>query len=241
MSDNELLVLRAFENQRELNHVLHPEWTEQGWPYYRAIWRECAEVFDHVNWEWWKASSFGQPPSAEQTKEIHIELCDILHFGLSLDIVNHVKGGASTTQRAAEYVAAFDDAKTSTEPLGLAIENLMVDSLLIRDFNVKKFARACNAVGLSLEQLMAMYFGKTALNRFRWANGYSLPKDDPNRYVKMWKFNEGDTPKEDNYFLWQIIDLIVAETSSVLTKTILGGGYAQDVYDSLEAYYKARV
>ena len=63
------LVWSAFSNQRELNHVLNPKWAEQGWAYYRAMWREAAEIFDHTNWAWWSASTYNQSLTAEQMQQ----------------------------------------------------------------------------------------------------------------------------------------------------------------------------
>lgn len=200
------LVGEAFSNQRELNNVLNPKWADQGWAYYRAVWREAAEIFDHTNWAWWSAATYNQPLSDAQTGEVHIELCDILHFGLSLDIVNHVQGGRSTLDKGADYVDAFEMAKTYSGTLEEAVEGLMIDALLIREFNVKKFAQACRAVGLSLTHLMCYYFAKTALNQFRWANGYKLPKDDPNKYVKMWKLPTRQKAVEDNTVLIELME-----------------------------------
>ena len=33
------------------NVEVHPDWETQGYPYYRAIWVECAELLDHFRVE----------------------------------------------------------------------------------------------------------------------------------------------------------------------------------------------
>jgi len=58
------------------NRQVHPEWRAQGYPYYRAVWVECAELLDHFGWKWWKH----QQPDLDQVK---LEVVDIWHFGLS--------------------------------------------------------------------------------------------------------------------------------------------------------------
>lgn len=44
------------------NRQVHAAWREQGYPYYRAVWVECAELLDHFGWKWWKH----QQPDADQ-------------------------------------------------------------------------------------------------------------------------------------------------------------------------------
>lgn len=232
------LVATAFANQRELNHELNPQWVDQGWAYYRAVWREAAEIYDHTNWAWWSAATYNQPLTEAQTKEVHIELCDILHFGLSLDIVNAVNGGRSTLQKAEDYVDAFEMAKNYSGTLEDAVEGMMIDALLIREFNVKKFACACRAVGLSLTHLMCYYFAKTALNQFRWANGYKLPKGDPKKYVKMWKLSSNDRPVEDNTVLIEIMeDAVKAYDKDGLVEYIQCGAYGSNLFAELGRIY----
>ena len=58
------------------NKNVHPQWWDQGYEYYRAIWVECAELLDHFGWKWWKH----QTPDLDQVK---LEIVDIWHFGLS--------------------------------------------------------------------------------------------------------------------------------------------------------------
>ena len=44
------------EMQESHNRHVHPEWIEQGYAYYRAVWVECAELLDHFgsySWLWW--------------------------------------------------------------------------------------------------------------------------------------------------------------------------------------------
>ena len=40
--------------QDAMNKKVHPDWQQQGFEWYRAIWIECAELMDHYGWKWWK-------------------------------------------------------------------------------------------------------------------------------------------------------------------------------------------
>jgi hypothetical protein len=60
-----------------------------------------------------------------------------------------------------------------------------------------------DSMGVSFDHLYARYMGKATLNAFRVENGYS---EKPRRYKKMWAFEAGEDPQEDNYFLAQYID-----------------------------------
>ncbi|HBK12086.1 MAG TPA: dUTP diphosphatase, partial [Gammaproteobacteria bacterium] len=62
--------------QEEHNLLVHAQWREQGFEFYRAMWVECAEMLDHFGWKWWKQQS----PDIDQVK---LELVDIWHFALS--------------------------------------------------------------------------------------------------------------------------------------------------------------
>ncbi|MCZ6459152.1 MAG: dUTP diphosphatase, partial [Gammaproteobacteria bacterium] len=64
------------EMQEAHNRQVHPDWRENEYEYYRAIWVECAELLDHYGWKWWKK----QNPDLAQVK---LEIVDIWHFGLS--------------------------------------------------------------------------------------------------------------------------------------------------------------
>lgn len=235
------LVLKAFSNQRELNNRLKPDWHDQGWRYYRAVWTEVAEAIMHTNWAWWKTKVVDKPMSDEQVADMHVELCDILHFGLSLDIVNDVKGGRPTPQRAKDYVDAFKVAPT-TEPLDECLEGIVVDAILLKEFNVKKFARACYMAELSFTHLLTYYFAKSVLNQFRWDNGYKLPKDDPKAYVKMWAHAQSPEPKEDNVYLSTIVaGLIAQNTEEQLVDALSDGELHTSLYARLQHFYDSRL
>lgn len=225
------IVLAAFENQDILNKKLAEDWQEKGWPFFRAIWREAAEGFDHINWEWWKHAEPGSALSKAARQQIAIELADIFHFGLSSDIVQYKGKLGEVTDY---YVRCFELAQAERKDLEEHLELLIVDSILCKSFNVKKFAHACKAIGLSLGGLMGYYFGKTALNEFRWANGYK-----EKTYKKMWKLPGIDTAVEDNVVLADVIDNQLASCKDIESfwYSIKLGHFIRNVNDSMQALY----
>ena len=68
------------EMQDAMNRKVDEDWLDKNREWYRAVWIECAELMDHYGgWKWWKASS----PDIEQ---VVLEIVDIWHFGLSMQI-----------------------------------------------------------------------------------------------------------------------------------------------------------
>jgi hypothetical protein len=232
------LVGRAFSNQRELNNKLNPKWAEQGWHYYRAVWTEMAEAIGHTNWYWWKTGTFGKDMTPEQIREIHIELCDVLHFGISLDIIRWIDGGTAEPDLYLRYVQAFEDAAGSSESLENCLEGVVVDAILVREFNIKKFARACRAVDLDLVGLLTYYFGKSTLNQFRWDNGYNLPSGHPDKYVKLWKFQETSGAQEDNTILITVLQQLLADNpTEALAEAMVTEVFQSSLYKRLSHFY----
>lgn len=242
-------VLKALKTQDELNTRLDADWPNQGWPYYRAAWTEMAEAVGHLNWFWWKQGTYGMGPSAGQLKQLHMELVDILHFGLSMMLLNESGQGATANSgvvknRAEILMQSFLRYSTLEEPskhLASGMEQFISATIASEKFEMVRFASVCQSSGLSLEALLVMYFGKCALNKFRWSHGYNLPKDDPNVYIKMWLTTYGLV--EDNVVLSEILESLTARTSTSdeLLDTITTGRYEQFVYDRLAERYPGKL
>lgn len=232
------LIGRAFSNQRELQNKLRPDWADQhDWRYYRAIWTEIAEAIGHTNWYWWKTGQFNQPMTPLQVAELDIELCDIFHFGLTMDIYKWIHGGRPEAQRVLDYVDAFEDAAQTPEPLDVALEGIVVDAILLHEFNIKKFARACGANGMDLTTLLVYYFSKSALNQFRWDNGYNNKT-----YVKMWKLPTRIEAVEDNTVLAEMIAGLLRQNSpSELVDAMLDEELTKGLYGKLQHMYRTLV
>ena len=58
--------------QEAMNIKVNPDWQNQGFEWYRAIWIECAEMLDHYGWKWWKKQDVDLP-------QVQLELVDIFH------------------------------------------------------------------------------------------------------------------------------------------------------------------
>lgn len=155
------------------NQEVHLHWTEQGYPFHRAIWTECAELLDHYGWKWWKH----QAPDISQTK---LEAVDIWHFGLSMIIIQET----DLAELAQLMVERETTSQASSEQLHSCVETLAMHALQNK-FDVIAFVDLLKAIGLSLEELYGLYIGKNMLNRFRQANGYK-----EGTYQKTWDGHE---------------------------------------------------
>ena len=169
---------------RDSNVLVHPQWREQGFEFYRAMWVECAEMLDHFGWKWWKQ----QTPDIDQVK---LELVDIWHFALSELMRERAIDPAVAEQLATVSV----DKATDPEVFRLAIETLAGACLSTRSIDLSAFCAAMAALPMDYAELYALYIGKNMLNRFRQNNGYKSGE-----YRKLWQ------GREDNEHLIELLD-----------------------------------
>jgi hypothetical protein len=199
--------------QHDINSKINPAWVQAGNPWYRAIWTECAEMMDHVGWKWWKKIE----PNVEQ---IHLELIDIFHFGLSELIVANGTVDAACDAAQAHYEAIEGaqhiGALEGTYVLKL-IEEFASKTLTAQAFASDLFAELCMAVGLCGDDLFRKYVGKNVLNTFRQDHGYKNGS-----YVKIWN------AREDNEWLAEIDSKL--NTSSEKFQT--------ELYQALKEVYR---
>lgn len=176
--------LTMLQLQHAMNTKVHPEWIDQHFEWYRALWIECGELMDHQGYKWWKK----QIPDVEQVK---LEIVDIWHFGLSMAITAH----HGDLQSAAEAMETELSATIrSEEGVLLATEALASHTLRAKAFSVGKFWDLMLAAGMTADELFTAYVGKNVLNFFRQDNGY---KDGS--YIKQWH------GREDNEHLVEIV------------------------------------
>ena len=188
-SDDAISMLMTMASmQDEHNSQVHPQWKEQGYEYYRAIWVECAEMLDHFGWKWWK----NQEPDIDQVK---LELVDIWHFALS----ELMKSGQLDESLGAE-LANVEPIDSKPEVFRKAIESLAISSLQSRSFKMSDFTYAMQTLPMDLKELFALYVGKNVLNRFRQDHGYK-----EGSYRKLW------AGREDNEHLIEILESISVE------------------------------
>ena len=180
------------EMQEEHNQLVHAQWREQGFRFYRAIWVECAEMLDHFGWKWWKK----QDPDIDQVK---LELVDIWHFAMSELMI---KG--EIDERLADLMMQPVDRDVDSEAFRICIEKLALDCLNTESVDVHVFKNTMNALGMSYQELFELYIGKNTLNRFRQNNGYK-----EGLYQKTW------SGKEDNEHLIEILSGLDSEPESL--------------------------
>ena len=182
-------ILTMLELQDAMNCKVNPDWREAGYPWYRAIWTECAEMLDHYGWKWWKH----QEPDMRQ---VHLEIVDIWHFALS-DLILHSDSLDSAASRALEGLSREHQAVDFRE----SIEQLAMTTIQTRSADLEHFALLMRAAELSFDELFKTYVGKNVLNFFRQDHGY---KDGS--YIKVWQ------GREDNEHLAEILSSLDADS-----------------------------
>ena len=183
-SQAQVMLHTMADMQEQHNVLVHPQWREQGFEFYRAMWVECAEMLDHFGWKWWKQ----QTPDIDQVK---LELVDIWHFALSELMRERAIDPAVAEQLATVSV----DKATDPEGFRLAIETLAAACLSTRSIDLSAFCAAMAALPMDYAELYALYIGKNMLNRFRQNNGYKSGE-----YRKLWQ------GREDNEHLIELLD-----------------------------------
>lgn len=169
--------------QHRMNTRIHPDWVEQDFAWYRAIWIECGELIDHYGYKWWKK----QTPDMEQ---VRLEVIDIWHFGLSALFTPE----ADIDQIAEGILQDISDFKAPAVGVHEATEALAVHALQTQGFSAQRFWTLMLASGLDFEKLYVQYVGKNVLNFFRQDNGYQQ-----GTYQKLW------AGREDNEHLAELV------------------------------------
>lgn len=192
-------ILTMLTMQDDMNTKVHPNWREQGFEWHRAIWVELAEMLDHYGWKWWKH----QQPDIEQ---VHLELIDIFHFGLSARLVTGQSVEGIATEIEAE-LANPNPASTFAE----TIEQMVATTLATKGFDVASFAALMAQTELSFDELFRHYVGKNVLNFFRQDHGYKTGE-----YIKVWN------GKEDNEVLMDVLRLTDASANDFKDRVYKG-------------------
>ena len=172
------------ELQDEMNTIVNPDWRNQDYEWYRAIWTECAEMLDHYGWKWWKKQHCDQ-------NQVELELVDIWHFGMSDMLVRFDTYEAICGEIESGFKFGAIDSDLDFRML---IEQFACDVLLHQQFNPASFAQLMHSLGMDMSSLFKSYIGKNILNRFRQENGYQ-----DGSYRKQWH------GKEDNEHLVEIL------------------------------------
>ena len=194
------------EMQDAMNRKVDEDWLDKNREWYRAVWIECAELMDHYGgWKWWKASS----PDIEQ---VVLEIVDIWHFGLSMQITPARDYLSVATRLCDEW-----QADAASDGFLLDVETLAAAALHERRFAVVTVKHLLAQVDRGFDDLFASYVGKNVLNFFRQDHGY---KDGS--YIKNWQ------GKEDNVHLVEIMQGVDLNAPDV----------QQAVYNGLATRYR---
>lgn len=212
------IAAKFLEVQNELNLKLSPEWATKDWNYCDAMFTEATEAYNHLNWEWWRATD-----RKVDWDQVKLELVDVGHFLFSEIIA---KGYQNSFNKVIEECQT----KLPTPPVEHDVKRIkrhikcLIQSVLryddIEDFETfaeetRKdsfetvqvyFFSVMHELGLTLEQFYTLFIGKVCLNQLRWKNGYKkgiyqVDGHSPREYyVKTW-YEAGKDPVEDNVWL----------------------------------------
>lgn len=175
------------ELQDSMNKKVHPEWRFQNFPWYRAIWTECAEMADHYGWKWWKKQEPDMP-------QVALELVDIWHFGISIILMRNSGSVQESVDVLMRGCQNFEPLGTENDFIA-AMEVFVHYTITTRGFYIPAFIQMMRLAGLTADDLYRQYVGKNVLNFFRQDNGY---KDGS--YRKHW--HDG---REDNEHLVEVL------------------------------------
>jgi len=196
------------ELQDAMNSKVNADWRNAGYEWYRAIWMESSEMLEHYGWKWWKKQH-------ADVMQVKLEVVDIVHFGLSIRLVQGDEQGR-TLDAIAEGIAADFENPNVTEDIKTSIELLAKETLMDQGAHFSIIAGVMNHLAMPFDELHEIYVGKNVLNMFRQDNGYK-----EGHYIKMWN------GREDNECLADILN----ELDSCSTS------FKSDIYTALQQAY----
>ena len=199
MTEQEMLI-EMLKAQDAHNTTIKADWKDQNYPFYRAIWMECAELLSHHNWKWWKKETTNK-------SQMLLELVDIWHFGLSDMLMKYPE--ETIIFKYDNHASVFYDLS-----LEESIEQLVANTIQYRNFEFSPFFQVVHALDASFKDIYDMYKAKNILNQVRQENGYK-----EGTYKKIWN------GKEDNEVL---AELVAKKTSLKKLKSALEGKYPKD-------------
>ncbi|RDH86534.1 MAG: dUTP diphosphatase [endosymbiont of Seepiophila jonesi] len=184
-------ILTMLELQDAMNTKVNSDWRSAGYPWYRAIWTECAEMLDHYGWKWWKH----QKPDMEQ---VHLEIVDIWHFALSDLLIRH-----DSMEDAMEAALAGLSRPAEGDDFRESIEQMAQETIRTQSVDITLFAAMMGLGEMNFDHLFKTYVGKNVLNFFRQDHGYK-----EGSYIKIWN------GREDNEYLAEILSELDPDSAS---------------------------
>jgi len=213
------LIKEMFKLQDTFNEYTVTNWKEANLPWHRAIWLECAEAVESLDWKWWKHGT-------DDLDNLKVELVDIWHFLMSYNIVRMPPIAENPENfphlfEVKEVPSDIDLKDMFDDFVGLLLEKETEETAADKQFLTFIFLNMWAKIGYSVNDLYREYVIKNALNKTRQDNGYKTGE-----YVKMW-FYEGNIV-EDNVVAWKLAeDIDVSENMF------------DELYKALNAYYSA--
>lgn len=237
------IAAKFLEVQNELNMKLSPEWTTKGWAYPDAMFTEATEAYNHLNWEWWRATD-----RVIDWDQVKLEIVDVGHFlfseiiakGFEKDFTYYVAGEivdqdycgtpeeinvVRLKKRLKSFIAAVISYDASGRDLNFLPEVMSL------------FFEIVWQLGITILEFYTLFIGKVCLNQLRWKNGYKKGiyqeegRSSREYYIKTW-YEAGKDPVEDNVWLAEYaatLDPNDAEFKSKL-ETALDAKY-KEVYE----------
>ena len=196
------------ELQDAMNSKVNADWRNAGYEWYRAIWMESSEMLEHYGWKWWKKQH-------ADVMQVKLEVVDIVHFALSIRLVQGDEQG-SALDAIAEGIAADFAEPNATDDIKTSIELLAKETLSNQGAHFSIIAGVMDHLAMPFDELHEIYVGKNVLNMFRQDNGYK-----EGHYIKTWH------GREDNEHLADILKQLDSDSTS----------FKSDIYTALKDAY----
>ena len=201
-------IITMLELQDGMNSKVNADWRKAGFEWYRAIWMESAEMLEHYGWKWWKKQE-------ADVMQVKLEIVDIVHFGLSIRLVDGFEQDKSLADVAEGIVSEFEHPQ-ATDDIRTSIEWLARETLQDQGAHFALMAGIMGHLAMPFDELYEIYVGKNILNLFRQDNGYQ-----DGTYQKNWG------GREDNEHLADVLARLDCNRPS----------FKEDIYRALSEIY----
>ena len=194
--------------QDAMNSKVNADWRNVGYEWYRAIWMESSEMLEHYGWKWWKKQH-------ADVMQVKLEVVDIVHFALSIRLVQGDQHGSALDAIAKDIAADFAN-PYATDDIKTSIELLAKETLMDQGAHFSIIAGVMDHLAMTFDELHEIYVGKNVLNMFRQDNGYK-----EGHYIKIWN------GREDNEHLADMLHELDSDSTS----------FKSDIYTALQQAY----
>lgn len=219
--------------------MINPDYLSNSPDFERAARQELSEAAGYLGWEWWKKVPVNEAQCA-------LEFVDTLHFLVSGTIAVAAKTALIQNKTIEEVTSDFIDILLQNNPTAEDFDEVIPAFDGPEDFLLHTIDRvqelllnapnACGpmllgviaglgVLGYDADRLYRTYISKNTLNTFRTLNGQKAGK-----YTKHW-----EDGKEDNVFLVEITDNLVAAGKFTPVKLMSALGVAYNVKTGITA------